>query len=352
MARLLVPPKARLLACARIFRVLGANQWTGAFLMYRATNFARPHLPVLLQFLSDHARERWPEPAQFMNSDLAWQLPGSNPKEFLRLWYAKERLAGFAWFQPPCLLLLQLDSKVDEPLAGEMLNWGLDLRKRWPAASLPYLDHRTMDDWAEAIRNPRPTTTSHRELAIPVMATDDLLEQVLESRGFALSAHREPYLVHDLGELSPSTPSGYKIAPVPRSQAGLEAFVAAHRSAWAPSEGFTLAHYERVRGLAQVFEPELNLVATHESGEIAACSVFWRDASARIGSVEPFGTRPAHRGTGVSKALILAGLVRLKKRGMRGCRIYTAGFNAPAQALYGSCGFKEVAESRTWTLRT
>lgn len=284
-----------------------------------------------------------------MTSDLAWQLPGSNPKQFLRLWYENERLTGFAWFQPPCQLQLQLDAATDPALAQDMLDWGIAVRKEWPKGALPYLDHQSMDEWADAIRNPRPVPESGRQLVVSVMATDTDLERIVSEAGFSLSTHHEPYLVHDLTAVTPEIPDGYAVKPVGQSPEALEAYVEAHRDAWAPSTGFTLAHLERVREFSEVFEPELNLVGIDASGEIAACTIFWQDTHAGIGSIEPFGTRPAHRGTGISKALILSGLTALKRRGMHGCQIHTAGFNHPAKALYRSCGFREVTRSRTWT---
>ena len=98
-------------------------------------------------------------------------------------------------------------------------------------------------------------------------------------------------------------------------------------------------------------DPELDLVAVSDTGEIACTAIFWADPISRVGSLEPFGTDPRYRGRGVSQAVLLEGFARLRERGMRGMRIYTAGFNAPAQRLYESVGFRRTAKLRSWLRR-
>ncbi|MGE0621879.1 MAG: GNAT family N-acetyltransferase [Pseudomonadales bacterium] len=86
-------------------------------------------------------------------------------------------------------------------------------------------------------------------------------------------------------------------------------------------------------------------------GTLASCTIAWTDPVSRIGSFEPFGTRPEFRGSGVSRAVLCEGLKRLASRGMTSARIYTACFNQPALTLYRSCGFAETDRNLTFLKR-
>ena len=54
---------------------------------------------------------------------------------------------------------------------------------------------------------------------------------------------------------------------------------------------------------------------------------------------------------GVGREIILEGLRRLKSKGVQRARVSTAGFNAPAQRLYESCGFERIDTARTYIKR-
>ena len=83
-------------------------------------------------------------------------------------------------------------------------------------------------------------------------------------------------------------------------------------------------------------------------GTFASYCICWADARSRLGLFEPVGTRPDWRGRGAGRALILEGLRRLRDAGMQTAQVSTAGFNAPAQALYESCGFIPHDTARTF----
>ena len=64
---------------------------------------------------------------------------------------------------------------------------------------------------------------------------------------------------------------------------------------------------------------------------------------------EPVGTIPTHRSQGLSRALNLEALRRMRDRGMhtaimQTASFQTASFNLPAQATYLSCGHTRVDE--------
>jgi ribosomal protein S18 acetylase RimI-like enzyme len=307
--------------------------------------FDRSQLKEWIAFTSEVSAARWPTPTAIMNSDIAWQLQGSDPKNNVRLWRSDSKIKGFGWFQPPGHLIFDCHPEQEDQsfLIDEILNWAIERREKFGPGGLSYLNFKDMDEWADAIQNPAPAS-NERSLVVSALESDARLLGILNQFGFSKTEHFEPMLSHDLTvDAEPLTE--LTVRPVMASE--YEAFLDAHRQAWAPSTGLSMDKYLAVRGMTAVFDPELNLIAV-ENGEIQACCIFWRDDSSKIGSLEPFGTAPGGRGRGISQALIKSGLVKLRQSGMEHCRIYTAGFNHQAQKLYQSCGFKEVDRLRTY----
>lgn len=308
--------------------------------------FDRSRLKDWVDFTSEVSANRWPTPTAIMNSDIAWQLHGSDPKNNVRLWLSDDKIKGFGWFQPPGHLIFDCHPDLEDQslLVEEILNWAIKRREAFGPGGLSYLNLKDMAEWAEAIQNPAPASNEH-SLVVSALESDVRLQSILEQFGFSKTEHFELMLSHDLKidfDLLPEV----TVRPVAASE--YEAFLDAHRQAWAPSTGLSMDKYLAVRGMTSMFDPELNLIAV-ENGEIQACCVFWRDDKSKIGSLEPFGTVPGGRGRGISQDLIKSGLVKLRESGMEHCRIYTAGFNHQAQKLYQSCGFKEVDRLCTYT---
>ncbi len=125
--------------------------------------------------------------------------------------------------------------------------------------------------------------------------------------------------------------------------------VACHRASWLRST-WSLATYQQVRS-SPVYDPELDIVLEAHDGTFAGYCICWLDPRARIGSFEPVGTPAQWRGRGVAREVLFEGFRRLKTKGMLKARVSTAGFNAPAQALYESCGFKSIGTCRTFLKR-
>jgi mycothiol synthase len=77
-------------------------------------------------------------------------------------------------------------------------------------------------------------------------------------------------------------------------------------------------------------------------GAIAAYANGWIDPVNRIGDFGPVGARPAYRRQGLTRAVLLEGLRRMRACGMDRVCISTGISNAPAKRLYESIGFKAV----------
>lgn len=99
--------------------------------------------------------------------------------------------------------------------------------------------------------------------------------------------------------------------------------------------------------LAPSFRRETDLVAEAPDGTLAAyAAVCWDDLN-RHAIFEPVCTHPEHRQRGLAKALMLEGMRRAAALGAATIEVGT-GDADPANALYASLPFTEVASGRVW----
>ena len=99
------------------------------------------------------------------------------------------------------------------------------------------------------------------------------------------------------------------------------------------------------------YQPELDLIAAAPDGTGASACTVWYDAATKCGEFEAVGTSKAHRRRGVGRAVITEGLRRLHGLGATTAVVQTQITNAPAIALYQSCGFEIAGEDRGWSKR-
>jgi mycothiol synthase len=90
------------------------------------------------------------------------------------------------------------------------------------------------------------------------------------------------------------------------------------------------------------YERDLDVVAVAEDRVIAAYVNCWLDPLNKIGDFGPVGARPAYRRRGLTRAVLLEGMRRLKRRGMERVCVSTGVANTPALRLYESVGFRVV----------
>ena len=330
--------------------------------MTTARPFTRGDLAALNAFVAQ-AAARAPEHVYLMTSDVAWRLPGSGPKHNLRLWHdqsnARDALAGFVWFEPTTGFEFELRHDIDygSPLASAMLDWAEARRREFAPAYPRFIDLDSMEQWADEINHPRPPSASDGAcLTTVAFDTDAPRIAVLEARGYRATKHFMPDYRCDLTRPVPERcrsrgqarshelPAGARLRHV--TDADLDARIACHRASWLQS-AFDAARYAEVRS-SPCYDAELDIVLEAADGTFASYCLCWADHTTGIGSYEPVGTRPEWRGRGVGRAVIHEGLRRLRDKGMRVARVGTAGFNAPAQALYASCGFERIGTLRTY----
>lgn len=283
----------------------------------------------MLTLVGQAAAERGPARNMHLG-DVLWRRfmleePLVEPTQNVRLWEEAADFVGFAWFSPPGSLETQTRPGRDD-LVPSMLDWAEERRLEL-----------------------EPDAKNERALDTDAYDGDGERIALLRSRGYARDGENFFILYHQplAGEVATLTlPAGAVVRPVdPASE--IAERVAIHREVWHPSR-VTEPAYRRLRQ-APGYRPELDLVAVAPNGTFAAYCICWYDPISRSGQFEPVGTRPAYRGQGYGKAVVLEGLRRLHALGARTAIVFTGGSSGPAKRLYASCGFREIG--RTYLYR-
>ena len=170
----------------------------------------------------------------------------------------------------------------------------------------------------------------------------------LRQRGYERVDRCYRYRHRSLGEpvVEPMLPGGYNLRHV-AGEADLEARVAVHRAAFAPSR-MTVEKHRAVMA-APTYRPELDLVSVAPDGGFASYCIVWFDAANRIGIFEPVGTDPAYQRLGLSRAVLTEGLRQLRALGATVAYVNTGCDNVAANPLYASVGFRVIDENHAWT---
>lgn len=115
---------------------------------------------------------------------------------------------------------------------------------------------------------------------------------------------------------------------------------------WHPEQGALTAAEVRAEELKAWFDPAGFFLAEDANGQVAGFHwtkvhdpVAGRFDDAPVGEVYVVGVDPATQGSGLGKALTLAGLRYLRSRGLPRVILYVEGDNAPALAVYNKLGF-------------
>lgn len=254
-----------------------------------------------------------------------WRAERDNPRDwsFLRLWWdEKDELGGFAWQGVNQVDLFTHPTR--RRVEADMLAWSEQQRREQLEKEG---GSRTWRAWA--------------------LTSDSSRQTLLGRNGYQRASDAFILFTYPLeNEVPPSVlPEGFKIRPV----AGKEEYKARielHRLAFAPSR-FTPTKYRAVRA-TPTYRPDLDLVVTAPDGSLAAYCILWFDEANRIGEFEPVGCAPQFRRKGLTRALLLEGLRRLRRLGGRFGHLYTALDQAPALSLYRTTGFKEVDHVLAW----
>ena len=85
-----------------------------------------------------------------------------------------------------------------------------------------------------------------------------------------------------------------------------------------------------------------HLVAVGSENRVMGECIYWVDRANGIGVFEPVETRPEYRRRGVARALLMAGLSRMKGQGVKIAKVSHYSDNLAARNLYRSLGFGQV----------
>ncbi len=284
-------------------------------------------VPALHALVSEKWRRHGPWVALHIG-DLYWRLrpqPGREPRRDIRLWHLGDGgLAGFAWFDHAEGGVAVAHPDADGSLEMEMLDWFE----------------------AEAARRGCSSFTTGSFL------DDERRLATLEQRGYIKAEYGDLHLLASLDDnlSEPIPPEGYSVGGL-EGPHQIELRAAVHRDAWSrpgrPS-AVTTEVYQRLVELPG-YRQELDLVATGPDGDFVSCMNAWYDEDLRVGAFEPVGCRPEHRNKGVTRALMLEGLRRLRDLGATQAIVCTSTNNPGAQALYESSGFSVVGHDWSYT---
>jgi ribosomal protein S18 acetylase RimI-like enzyme len=167
----------------------------------------------------------------------------------------------------------------------------------------------------------------------------------LEQHGFCYSGEfAEVNMIRLLDEPIPETviPPGCQVRAL--AEAGdTSNRASAHREVWLPWTDGNISDDDYVRFMQLPgYHRDLDVVAVAPDGVIAAFVNGWIDPLNRIGDLGEVGARPVYRRQGLTRAVLLECLRRLKARGMERACVSTGISNTPARQLYESIGFKIV----------
>jgi mycothiol synthase len=250
-----------------------------------------------------------------------------DPKEYIRLWHAGDRLVGYA--------ILGEDPSFDCQVLPAYAWQGIeDEALVWAETQISELCQIDAQRWDGAI------VSGSRQ--------DDAKRcAFLEQHGFHIGGEfSEVNMLSTLDRPIPEImlPADCQVRAVAEhSQSEISNRAAAHRDIWQPwtvgnvhAEDY--ANFMKLPG----YNRELDIVAVTPDGVIAAYVNGWIDPLNKIGDFGPVGALPAYRRQGLTKAVLLECLRRMQARGMNRVSVSTGVTNTPAIRLYESVGFKIV----------
>ncbi len=108
---------------------------------------------------------------------------------------------------------------------------------------------------------------------------------------------------------------------------------------WHPEQGGWDLETLRSRQSQPWFDPTAILLHERDGKLAGFCWTKIHDDPARLGEIYVVAVDPGYQGLGLGRALVLAGLDHLYRRGIREAMLYTDADNAPAVRLYEKLGF-------------
>jgi mycothiol synthase len=251
-----------------------------------------------------------------------------NPQEFIRLWHTQGgKLVGYA--------ILGEDPSFDCQVLPEYEWKGIEAEAlAWAETRLIELRQHDAQQWSSNL-----VTNARQDDAKRIT--------FLEQHGFQYCGEfAEVNFLRSLNEPIPEQglPSGYQVRELAENSCGeISERAAAHREVWQPWTVGNVSDYDYVRFMRLPgYQRDLDVVSVSPDGVIAAYVNGWIDPLNRIGDFGPVGARQAYRRQGLTRAVLLEGLHRMRAHGMERVCVSTGVANTPALRLYESIGFKRI----------
>jgi len=248
-----------------------------------------------------------------------------DPRRHVRLWHDNGKLVGYATLNDDPFFDWQvLPDYEGKGIEDEALAWASDL-----VAEL-----RTED--AERWKDPMVVGTRI-----------DNAERIafLEQHGFQRREYVEVNMLRSLGDPvgEQEAPPGYEIRSLSLDTDEVRRRAEAQREVWHPWTVGDVTDEQYVRFMRMPgYDRDLDVVAVAPDGTIAAYVNGWLDPVNKIGDFGPVGAREAYRRQGLTRAVLLECLRRMKARGMNRVCVSTGEQNAAARGLYESVDFRIV----------
>jgi ribosomal protein S18 acetylase RimI-like enzyme len=168
------------------------------------------------------------------------------------------------------------------------------------------------------------------------------LRSTLSARGWVLGSEPWAALYKALGE-GDGRPADSWSRPLD-TEDDIAGRVAVQRSAFQRST-FTVERWHQMAA-GPGYDSSLDLLRRTPDGAPAAAATGWSAGPGRCGILEPVGTHPDHAGHGHGRAVSLAVIAALARRGASGVTVHTPLSNAVAVRAYESCGMRVVEHTR------
>ncbi len=258
-----------------------------------------------------------------------------DPRKHVQLWHDGDKLVGYA--------MLGDDAYFD---------WQVLPDYEWKGIESEALA------WAEGLLAELRASDAERWKGPMMVGTrQDNAERIafLEQHGFRRGEYVEVNMLRSLEEALPqealppealpplALPSGFHVRSLAGDTSEVADRAAAHREVWRPwtvgevtDEDY--ARFMRMPG----YDQDLDVVAVAPDGAIAAYVNGWLDPVNKIGDFGPVGAREAYRRQGLTRAVLLECMRRMKARGMDRVCVSTGESNVAARGLYESVGFRVV----------
>lgn len=205
-------------------------------------------------------------------------------------------------------------------------------------------------EWAEA----RLVEDGIGLLIVLCRSDDDLLRTLLEHRGYSVG-NDELRMTRSLDSPppQPTLPGGFTLRTL-RLPEEMDAWLALYAEAFGSRES-ALRKWRAFRADSD-YDPTLDLIIVDSDDHIAAactCSIAATELAAvhpREGRTEPVMVSSRYRGIGLGRAVVQAGLIALRDRGIEVASLTTEPDNSIAHRLYESLGY-EVTYKALWYQR-